>query len=123
MVNLLTVILTILLADNSQIIQGNASVKTEVRTAIEGEGKAYTKIETEINGQKQVLEENKPGTYSLNVSSQNETSDEATFQNDMNKYDPSEIKQEVSKKDITSIFATLISSLNKLIHSLFSLDK
>ncbi|MFH0943501.1 MAG: hypothetical protein V1810_05030 [Candidatus Beckwithbacteria bacterium] len=45
----------------------NTYSKVEVNNQVEGGGKVYTYIETEVNGQRQVLEASEPGSYKLEM--------------------------------------------------------
>ena len=49
------------------ITTGKAYTKSEVVTNIEGEGNVYTRIESEVNGHRQVLEASEPGSYKLEM--------------------------------------------------------
>lgn len=63
------------------VTTGNASAKSTVETKIEGTGSVTTRIEVEANGEKKVLDANKPGNYSVSVESKsnsNEASSSST---------------------------------------------
>ena len=49
------------------ITTGKAYTKSEVITNIGGEGNVYTRIESEVNGHRQVLEASEPGSYKLEM--------------------------------------------------------
>lgn len=49
------------------ITTGKTYTKSEVTTNIGGEGNVYTRIESEVNGQRQVLEASEPGSYKLEM--------------------------------------------------------
>lgn len=56
------------------ITTGDSYSKTTVKTQVEGEGSVYTKIETEVNGQKKVLESSKEGEYTVELKSEGASS-------------------------------------------------
>lgn len=49
------------------ITTGKTYTNSEVVTNIGGEGNVYTRIESEVNGQRQVLEASEPGSYKLEM--------------------------------------------------------
>lgn len=51
------------------IIAGTSTSEVIVETQIQGECSSYTKIETEVNGQKKVLETTEPGRYEVKLES------------------------------------------------------
>lgn len=56
----------------AQAIQtGNSSAQSSVQTNIQGNGSVSTHIEVSANGEKKVLDSNSPGTYKLEVQSNN----------------------------------------------------
>lgn len=61
-----------------EIITGNASAKSEVRTEIQGNGNVQTHIKVEANGEKKELNASGPGTYKLEINSSSESSESAT---------------------------------------------
>lgn len=58
---------TPVLADT--IIEGNAESHTSVTTNIQGSGEVHTHIESTVNGKTKILDSDKPGTYTLDNSS------------------------------------------------------
>lgn len=50
-----------------EIIAGDATSYSKVETNIQGNGSVKTHIEVEANGEKKVLDVDKPGTYELKV--------------------------------------------------------
>ena len=57
------------------ITTGNASSYSKVETNIEGNGNVQTYIEVEANGEKKVLDADKPGNYKLNINSDTKIND------------------------------------------------
>jgi hypothetical protein len=53
----------------AQIQTGNANAQSSVETNIQGSGNVSTHIEVEANGEKKTLDANSPGTYTLGVQS------------------------------------------------------
>lgn len=51
------------------IVTGTSTSEVIVETKIEGRGETYTRIETEVNGKKQVFETDEPGKYEIKLES------------------------------------------------------
>lgn len=51
------------------IVTGTSTSEVIVETKIEGGGETYTRIETEVNGKKQVFETDEPGKYEIKLES------------------------------------------------------
>lgn len=54
-----------------EIQTGNASAKSSVETNIEGNGNVETHIEIQANGEKKVIDSNKPGKIEVTLGSKN----------------------------------------------------
>ncbi|MEK7551250.1 MAG: hypothetical protein AAB532_01485 [Patescibacteria group bacterium] len=55
---------------------GNSSSYSNIETNIQGEGNVKTHIEVDVNGEKKVLDANKPGIYEFNVNLDTKTNDD-----------------------------------------------
>lgn len=68
-------------ANAQNITTGNASAQSTVETKIEGTGNFKTRIEIQANDKKEVLEASNPGTYKLEVKSDESTSTQVSTPN------------------------------------------
>lgn len=90
------------------ITTGKAYTKSEVITNIQGEGNVYTRIESEVNGQRQVLEASEPGSYKL------EMGEPIISEEPEKTYNPAAVKTLVNQ--IEQLIQKLIRNISRLFH-------
>ncbi|AKM79520.1 MAG: hypothetical protein UX85_C0005G0073 [Candidatus Beckwithbacteria bacterium GW2011_GWB1_47_15] len=100
------------------VTTGDSYSKTEVTTQIEGEGQVYTRIEQEVNGEKQVLEANEPGTYKLEFGSPpQEMVVEASDSAEADQIPEPETVRQKTKSFLLRILQSIKSLLDKILPS------
>lgn len=114
--SLATLGIVVLLSGLSPSVSAAASsAKSTSETWVEGEGETYTRIEVEVNGERQVVESSEEGRLEVEVKSEDEGETEETFVSDET---PDEEENGESKPE--NIFVTILDFFKNLFRSLFS---
>lgn len=101
------------------VTTGNASAKSTVETKIEGTGSVTTRIEVTANGEKKVLDANKPGNYSVSVESNSNTKTSVNSSSSASSSTPSaEIKDKAEDK--LSFIPNLLKNIRNFFESIFN---
>ncbi len=107
------------------ITTGNASSYSKVETNIEGNGNVQTHIEVEANGEKKLLDRDKPGTYEVNINSDTKINDNNPTPTKSSSYssilDDEDKEEENNKeKDRRSLIQIVIENLSNFIKRIFN---
>lgn len=108
------------------ITTGNAFSYSKVETNIEGNGNVQTYIEVEANGEKRVLDADKPGNYELNINSDTEIDTKSSTPTKISSSsgnlvdDRDDDKENNNGIDKRSLIQIVIDSLSNFIKRIFN---
>ncbi len=105
---LLIILFLPLFSANAQIEEGGAKAESSVETKIEGSGNVRTRIETQANEKREVLEASGPGTYKLEVKSDSSVASKTPTPTP-------EIKEKRQEKNSNEVFRNLQNFINKIL--------